>query len=106
MTNTPMWPGAAGPSAVRRTGGVTSIETYQKGELYTYSTKTLKLLWDHIQRLEAEGVSLAKLIMENGVKYYGYSNLEEAEAASKKHAESLPIEFSFGCGCGDGDCCG
>ena len=89
-------------------GGVTSIETYQKGELYTYSTRTLKLLWEHMQRLEAQGVSIARIILENGIKYYGYKNLEEAEAATKKHAESLPIEFSFGCGCcsDDGDCCG
>ena len=92
--------------------GVTSIETYQKGELYTYSTKTLKLLWAHMEKLEAEGLSLAKLILENSVRYYGYKDLEEAEAGMKKFAESQPIEFSFGCGCcsdddcGDGGCCG
>ncbi|MCF0120807.1 MAG: DUF4125 family protein, partial [Oscillospiraceae bacterium] len=92
-------------------GGTTSIETYQKGELMTYSTKTLKLLWEHIEKCEAEGIHLAKEILANGVRHYGYKGLDDAEAAMKEYVESLPIEMSFGscgscgsCGCGDSGC--
>ena len=77
--------------------GTVSVETYQKGELYTYSEATLNALWKHICALEEEGQSLAKMILENSVKFYGYKSLEEAENAMRKHAESLPVEFSFGC---------
>lgn len=77
--------------------GTTSVETYQKGELYTYSEATLNALWNHVCALESEGKSLAKMILENSVKFYGYNSIEEGEAAMKKFAESQPIEFSFGC---------
>lgn len=82
--------------------GFTSVETYQKGELYTYSENTLNALWKHLCALEAEGKSLAKIILENSVTFYGYKDIDQAEEAMKKHAESQPIEFSFGCGnCGN-----
>jgi len=75
----------------------TSVETYQRGELYTYSEKTLTALWNHLCALEAEGKALARIILENSVMHYGYSSLEQAEAFMKKYAESQPIEFSYGC---------
>jgi len=77
--------------------GVTSIETYQYGELLTYSEKTLKLLHTHIKSLEAEGESLARTILLNAVRYYGYETLEQAEEAMQAYADSQPIEWSFGC---------
>lgn len=84
-------------------GGYTSIETYQKGELMTYSTETLRSLYAHLTKLESAGESLALNILENSVKYYGYKTLEDAEAATKKVADNS-IEFSFGCGrCGCGN---
>ena len=83
----------------------TSLETYQRGELCTYSMETLEALRRHLLALEEQGVSLAKQILENSVKYYGYKTLEEAEAATKEHMKDPQIEFSFGCGCcGDGSC--
>lgn len=57
----------------------TSIETYQLGELMTYSHETLIALEKYIQHLEQEGVSLARLILENSVRYYGFSDLDQAE---------------------------
>lgn len=75
----------------------TSVETYQRGELYTYSEKTLTALWNHLCRLEADGVALARLVLENSVMHYGYNSLEQAEAVMKKYAESQPVEFSYGC---------
>lgn len=77
--------------------GTTSVETYQKGELYTYSEATLNALWKHLCNLESAGKSLAALILENSVKFYGYNSLAESEAAMRKHAESQKLEFSFGC---------
>lgn len=77
--------------------GFTSVETYQKGELFTYSENTLNALWKHLCALEAEGKSLAKIILENSVTFYGYNDIDQAEEAMRKHAQSQPVEFSFGC---------
>ena len=60
-------------------GGETSIETYQLGELLTYSEKTLRLLSARIAELEAAGVSYAELIIENGLKRRGFRGLDDAE---------------------------
>lgn len=59
--------------------GFISVETYQKGELYTYSLNTLKALWNHLNELKQNGISLARVILENSVKHYGYQSLEQAE---------------------------
>ncbi len=78
-------------------GGTTSIETYQRGELLTYSTRTLELLYQHLCNLEAQGVSLAEKILEGSVCSYGYASLEQAEEETKKRAEAMGIEISYGC---------
>ena len=57
----------------------TSVETYQLGELLTYSVKTLEALKRHISALEGSGRSLAREILENTVRFYGYGSLEAAE---------------------------
>ena len=75
----------------------TSVETYQRGELYTYSERTLNALWHHLCALESEGKALARLVLENSVMHYGYNSLEQAESVMRKYAESQPVEFSFGC---------
>lgn len=62
----------------------TSYETYLKGELMTYSDETLALYGQFIVKLSGEGRNLAKEIMENTVKLYGYSSLEEAEQKEKE----------------------
>ena len=66
--------------------GVTSIETYQLGELLTYSEGTLRLLLARLTELRAEGKSLAREILENTVRHYGYDSLERAEAAASERA--------------------
>lgn len=55
----------------------TSYETYLRGELLTYSDETLKLYGEFIVSLAKEKKNLAKMIMENTAKMYGYSNLGE-----------------------------
>lgn len=59
--------------------GVTSVETYQKGELYTYSAATLEKLLSCIRAKEAAGVNFAREILERTVARYGFSSLEDAE---------------------------
>lgn len=101
--------------------GTTSIETYQRGELYTYSTKTLRALHKHMFELDSKGISLAKVILENTVKHYGYTSLEQAEEMTSlyvarmqaaQYAESCcdgdcgDDGCSGDCSCCGGDCCG
>lgn len=74
--------------------GFTSVETYQLGELYTYSLNTLQCLWNHFCRLEAEGKSLARIILEHTVAHYGYDSLEKAEEVNRRHAEIPRIDYS------------
>jgi hypothetical protein len=62
---------------------VTSLETYQKGELLTYSASTLVALKEHIDALENDGISFAEMILENTAGFYGFANLTEAEEAVK-----------------------
>ncbi|MBR6222676.1 MAG: DUF4125 family protein [Lachnospiraceae bacterium] len=59
----------------------TSAETYLRGELFTYSDKTLKLYGQMIVRCAKDGVNLNRCIMENTVKLYGYESIEAAEKA-------------------------
>ena len=58
--------------------GVTSKETYLRGELSTYSLKTLELYLDHIQKEQSENVNGSAITLLFMVKQYGYSSLEEA----------------------------
>lgn len=57
----------------------TSFETYLRGELSTYSSKTLylygKMLTDMMQRKQ----NIVFLIQEKTVQGYGYSSLDDAE---------------------------
>lgn len=57
----------------------TSAETYLRGELMTYSDKTLILYGRFIAELAAADKNLNRLTMENTVKLYGYETLEAAE---------------------------
>lgn len=59
----------------------TSYETYLKGELLTYSDRTLALYGNWIVELERNGDNLAKMIMTNTALLYGYVSLEAAESA-------------------------
>ena len=58
---------------------VTSVETYYRGELLTYSEKTLELYYLYILDCVRDGRNLVYDNLENTVKMYGYSSLEDAE---------------------------
>ncbi|MCR5507709.1 MAG: DUF4125 family protein [Lachnospiraceae bacterium] len=58
----------------------TSYETYLRGELLTYSERTLALYGQFIVKLAGTGKNLAFMIMENTARAYGYSGLDDMES--------------------------
>ena len=74
--------GASGRPLLRSADpeGFVSLQTYQLGELLTYSEQTLRLLKAHLFALKAEGRSLAEEITARSVCACGFSSLQEAEA--------------------------
>ncbi len=58
----------------------TSKETYFKGELATYSLKTLRLYYEHISGLESRGENVSETVLLETVKRYGYASLQDANS--------------------------
>lgn len=59
----------------------TSFETYLRGELCTYSTRTLRLYGDMVDAVAREGGNLTARTLAHTVRLSGHASLEEAEAA-------------------------
>lgn len=59
--------------------GLTSVETYQRGELYSYGAGTQLLYCEFVFRCEQDGKNLAYLMREQMAKMYGYKSLDEIE---------------------------
>lgn len=59
--------------------GFTSVESYAKGELKTYSKDTLQHYLDYVRANRAAGKNLAFIVQETMVKLYGYASMEDAE---------------------------
>ena len=64
----------------------TSFETYLRGELGTYSDRTLDLYGRFIVSYLQEGKNLTKEIMTNTALLYGYESLEKAEELLAKQS--------------------
>lgn len=62
----------------------TSIETYLKGELLSYSERTLKFYLKYIEEMEKKNVNLVIKNMDNIAKYQGFSNSLEVEEYLKR----------------------
>ena len=58
---------------------VTSVETYLRGELATYSLETLDLYYEHLLEERAGNKNGPEITLEFLVRQYGYKSLEEAE---------------------------
>jgi len=86
--------------ASEETDGWASIETYQNGELMTYSAPTLRALLAEIERLEAEGKEFSRMVLENTVRGQGYETLADAERAMmEKVLREMNAEIGGGCCC-------
>lgn len=66
-------------SSAEDSPGVTSLETYLRGELATYSVRTLELCLAHVRQEQAEGINGSAVILEQTMKQYGFASLEEAD---------------------------
>ena len=76
----PVLLGKGRPISEETGGWAASFETYLRGELYTYSPKTLQLYHQYIKELKMDGKNLNAMILQNQMSYYGFNSLEEAEA--------------------------
>ncbi len=65
--------------------GYASVETYEKGELMTYSEETLEKLKRCIEEKEARGVSFAAEIQTRGMLNQGFHSMEEAEEEARRN---------------------
>ena len=57
----------------------TSFETYFRGELKTYSPKTVQLFYEMTLECQKAGANLEETYLFNSVKKYGYESLKQAE---------------------------
>lgn len=57
----------------------TSLETYWRGELSTYGVQTLRLCNDYFIKCVAESQNNYEIVLENTVKQYGYTSIQQAE---------------------------
>ena len=64
--------------------GETAIETYLRGELSTYSERTLGLYAAFAADCQAKGVNLARQIRDHAARDLGLSGSEEAEALLRR----------------------
>lgn len=61
----------------------TSFESYLRGELETYSHRTLESLHSDIMSMREHGVNMAEKIYDNLVRDLGYESLEDAEETAR-----------------------
>ncbi|MGN0157626.1 MAG: DUF4125 family protein [Brotaphodocola sp.] len=68
--------------------GDTSLETYARGELSSYSENTLRLLMEDFQMLESQEQNPGMRIMEYIAHAYGFDSVDAAEEQLRKQRES------------------
>lgn len=63
----------------------TSVETYMRGELATYSDRTETLYHDFVLRCKTEGRNLTTEVRQNQLRFQGWDSLEQAEEHCEAH---------------------
>lgn len=58
---------------------ITSLETYTRGELSTYSLDTLRLSWGYFSKCLTVGLNHYEEVLNNTSKFYGYDSIAEAD---------------------------
>lgn len=74
-------------SAADDTPDTTSIETYLRGELATYSPRTLALYYQNILEQTAKNINGAQIVLEAMMQRYGFHSLAEANDAIRKQTK-------------------
>ncbi|MCI5754105.1 MAG: DUF4125 family protein [Clostridiales bacterium] len=62
----------------------TSVETYARGEIATYSERTIDLYYQFIKGCQAGGRNLTTEVRTNQAKFQGWKSLDEVEAAEQR----------------------
>ncbi|MDJ0780842.1 MAG: DUF4125 family protein [Desulfosarcinaceae bacterium] len=65
---------------------VTSLETYLRGELATYSQQTLAHYLNHIREQQKAGINGARITLQQMVTRRGFASLEDAEKRLRARA--------------------
>lgn len=65
----------------------TSIETYARGEISTYSDRTVELLKKLYDQMDADHENLSEKTLRNKTALYGYESLEAAEERQRARLE-------------------
>lgn len=63
---------------------ITSVETYLRGELATYSPRTLKLYYQNALEQKDQSINGAQIVLDAMVQQYGFLSLAEANKAMKR----------------------
>jgi hypothetical protein len=63
---------------------VTSLETYLRGELSTFSLQTIKLYRQDVENYAAENKNMSAVILEETIKKYGMASLRAADERLKR----------------------
>lgn len=66
---------------------ITSLETYLRCELATYSMRTVLLYYQNVLKQKSNNINGAELIMADMVKQYGFKSLDEANQQLKINAQ-------------------
>jgi hypothetical protein len=61
----------------------TSIETYLRAELATYSPRTLELYYENLLKQKSENINGSEITLAHTIKKYGFKSLEEANEKVK-----------------------
>jgi len=62
---------------------VTSLETYLRGELATYSPRTLELYHENVLKQKSENINGSEITLDYTIRRYGFNSLEEANEKLK-----------------------